>query len=149
MQLPPLVSTRTFPDFRRNLVLASSHSPSSPRTPFPSMDESGLDTSHTWTHSPCGLLCLIPSLSVVGSESVPGAARVGVLLLLVVEGRSQGCVLECVYPLIGGWTSGSCHSSCRERTAEHGCVQISVGTGVFSSPGDRLFLALSVFFDCF
>lgn len=58
------------------------------------MDESGLDMSHTWTHSPCGLLCLIPSLSVMGSGSVPRTACVGVLLLFVVERRSQGCVLD-------------------------------------------------------
>lgn len=31
--------------------------------------------SHAWTHTPCGLLCLVPFLCVVGSGSVLGAVR--------------------------------------------------------------------------
>ena len=37
----------------------------------------------------CGLSCLVPSLSVVCSGSVRGAAGVGVLFLLAAEGRAR------------------------------------------------------------
>lgn len=33
-----------------------------------------LDISHMWTHTPWGLLCLVPSLGILGSGSDPGAA---------------------------------------------------------------------------
>lgn len=35
------------------------------------MEEPGLAVSHVWTHTPCGLLCLVPFLRVVDSGSVP------------------------------------------------------------------------------
>lgn len=72
----------------------------SPLTSFPSADEPGLAVSHTGTHTPCGLVCLVPSLSVVGSGSVPGAAS----LLLVAEGYSRVRGTRCVYLFIHEWT---------------------------------------------
>ena len=51
--------------------------PGPPRVPSPSVDGSVLHVSHTWTHTPCGLSCVVPSLSVLGPGSVLGAAEVG------------------------------------------------------------------------
>lgn len=39
-----------------------------PRVPFPSVPEPVLGVSHTWTHTPRGLPCLVPSPSVVLGE---------------------------------------------------------------------------------
>ena len=55
----------------------SSSPPPAPTSPFLSVDEPALNVSHTWTHAPCGLLCRVPSLSVVCSGSVREAAGVG------------------------------------------------------------------------
>lgn len=45
--------------------------------------------SHAGAHTPRGRLCLVPSLSVVGSGFIPGAVRRGASLLLVAEGCSR------------------------------------------------------------
>ena len=65
------------------------HLPGPPRASFPSVDEPVLDVSRTWTHTSRGLSCLVPSLSVVRSGSVRGAAGVGASLLLAAEGRAR------------------------------------------------------------
>ena len=65
------------------------HSPSpppAPTNPLPSVDERVPDVSHTWTHTPWGLSCRVPSLSVVRSGLVRGAAGVGTSPLLAAEG---------------------------------------------------------------
>lgn len=46
-----------------NPVPICCHSPPFPgphEPPFPSLEEPGLEVSHVWTHTPCGLLCLVP-----------------------------------------------------------------------------------------
>lgn len=44
------------------------------------MEEPVLGVSHTWNRTPCGFLCLVPSLSIVDSESIHGATCVGTSL---------------------------------------------------------------------
>ncbi|XP_039104029.1 uncharacterized protein LOC120242367 isoform X2 [Hyaena hyaena] len=44
--------------------------PPHPRAPFPSGEKPVLDVSRTWTHTPRGLPCLVPSLSVACSRRV-------------------------------------------------------------------------------
>lgn len=56
--------------------------PRPPRAPFLSVEGPGLGVSHAWAHILWGLLCLVPSLRIVGSGSVPGTAWVKTLLLL-------------------------------------------------------------------
>ena len=64
------------------------------------MDGPVLDLSHTWTHTPRGLSCRVPSLSVVCSGSVCGAAGVGASLLLAAEGREPFAVDARIRPFI-------------------------------------------------
>ena len=92
-----------------------SPSPRPPRAPFPSVDEPVVDVPLAWPHTPCGLSCLGPSLSVVCSGSVRGAAGEGASLLLAAEGRACTWmfpfILSCPFLHIGqgpgdtrGWT---------------------------------------------
>ena len=88
-----LSSSRTFcpPKTKLTPISGPLPQPPAPRAPFPSMEEPVLDVSHTWTHTPWGRLCLVPSVSVVGLGSVPVAACVGASLLLTAEGRAIFC----------------------------------------------------------
>ena len=45
--------------------------------------------THGLPPTPWGLLCLVPSPSVLGSGSVPSAAGRGAALLFVAEGRAR------------------------------------------------------------
>lgn len=80
--LPGVVLPSPQPSFEQSIgPKAARLPPQSPRpspcpaSSFPSADEPAWDVSHAWTHTPWGLLCLGPSLSAMGSGSVPRAAR--------------------------------------------------------------------------
>lgn len=53
-------------------------------------------TFHTWTHTLCGLPCLVPSLSVKCSGSIRGVASVGASLLCAMDSASAP-------PSVGLW----------------------------------------------
>lgn len=106
-----------------NPVPICCHSPPFPgphEPPFPSLEEPGLEVSHVWTHTPCGLLCLVPSLSLVGSGSGPGATHVGASLLFAAERRACTWGTPLLYPLACLWMWGCFHLP----AALHTCVRV-------------------------
>lgn len=112
VQPSPLFNFRTF----------SSSLPHSPKIPYPlapilsqllatvnlfsvSMDMPVLGMSHTWSHTSCCLLCLVPFLSIVCSGSVHRAACVSTSFLFVADTPVCGWTTSC-YPFIHWWTFG-------------------------------------------
>ena len=105
--------------------------PPVPASPLPVRGWAYSGRSHTWTHTPRGLSCLVPSLSVTCSGSVHGAAGVGASLLLAAEGcaRARGTrssvdvrvrrrrVLGIRSHVDGRLRLGCCASGCCERRA--------------------------------
>lgn len=92
------------------------------------------------SHPVC-FLCLVPSLHVIGLESVLGLHVEASLLL--VAGDALACGGHAVFvlsPVMDTWVVyalGSCESSCCESgCGDHACVSL-VWTGVFSSHGRR------------
>lgn len=90
--------------------------------------------SHAWTHTPCGLLCLVASLSDMGSGSVPGAARGG---LAPARGRGTlprvGGTLGVHHLPTGGRWVPPLFGRVLQRRARVGCMP---GSRVAGSPGD-------------
>ena len=77
--------------------------PRPPRAPYLSVEEPVLGMSHTWTHTPCSLLCLVPSLSIVGLGPYSGL-RVGALLLLAAGWPSPTWMNRVAWLLLGATT---------------------------------------------
>ena len=79
------------------------------------MEEPVLDVSHAWTHTPRGLLCLVPSLSIVGWGPSPGR-RGGASLLLVAQGCARGCSHCCRAVLLSTLVGVLVRFKCERRT---------------------------------
>ena len=99
-----------------NILIAPKRSPvpiSITSTPWPprahslSVDLPVLDVSRQWDHTPCVLLCLLLSLSVVCLGPSP-CSRVRASLFFTAASYSSVWVDTCVCPLTHGWILGLC-----------------------------------------